>query len=194
MTRLKDLLPEFSPNGLDSKLYHIAIEDFYNYLKVKWNIHSDVEVTSDDIKEAFIWWVNKYSDAKEEVDVWISLWLKKWKERTMVLFGNEEVHNRNFNQIQELPNKPLGIGLQESKMYKNPVIFALINNGEIVATEMIANTIIARAYSTYKTAFKGDREKLQFLNKCMKDARAMSFVTGKLVFISVKDFDWKVMF
>jgi hypothetical protein len=203
--RLKELLPQFSPSGIDNKLFVTSVEDFINYLKFLWdgklrdsqasaNIDStDEPLTGRDLHEVFMEWLESCPEAtKEEIDAWVSLWLCKWKARVQILFGEENIHNRNFNQMQDVIKKHDPMGFQEEKMYREPVIFTLISNSEIVGTEILAKVIINKAYSKLKSRPREVREKLQFLNECMREAKDMSTVSGKRIFISVKNFKWSV--
>lgn len=217
--RLKELLPQFSSEGIDHKLFTVAVEDFINYVKVKFSVEfrqlreAEAEYyaafgemyydtikelsgsTSEDlfIKNLFSKLIEEDAQtAKDEIDAWVSLWLAKWKTRVQIIFGNEDMHNKNFNQMLKVSKRHEDMGFQEAKDYKEPVIYALVTNGEIVGTEILSNVIINKTYNKLRSRPREVKDKLQFINECMKEVKTMSFISGKFIFISVKDFDWKV--
>jgi hypothetical protein len=156
----------------------MAVEDFGNYLKhIKFNM--DSLLTSPE-------------SIKEEIDAWVSLWLVKWKERVKILFGNEDVYNRNLSTVTEVIRREIFNGVIEKEEFKDGLIYTLINYGEIVGTNLLANTIINRVSNRIKYRPEGIEGKLKFLNDCIQEAKNMSMQSGKIIFISVKDYNWRL--
>jgi hypothetical protein len=200
--RLGELLPNFEPTRLEHKLFHVAVDDFLNYLRYIWSVDLQDWMGFDPGQEEpkpnsklrtliFDWLEDDPKTAKEDLDMWISLWLVKWRERVKILFGPEENINRNINQVDTLIRKGSSIlGLQELKQFREPVLFTFLNLGEIAGTEILADSIIRKEAGRLRCAPKSIEEKVKFLNTCIKEARNLSQVAGKFIFISVKDFKW----
>jgi hypothetical protein len=207
--RLIELLPGFSYNGIDSKLYDMIIEDFINYLKYRWrlNIESFVPLTNPDdemlnedkrLHVLFTTWLESDPEkSKEEIDAWVSLWLCKWKGRVQILFGEENLYNRNFNQVQDVikrgvfARREIFKGVKEELEFKKSIIFTLLSYEEIVGTNLLAETIISKVSNRIKYHPEGIEGRLKFLNDCMREAKDMSATPGKIIFVSVKNFNWK---
>jgi hypothetical protein len=202
--RLTELLPDFSFNGIDSKLYNMAIEDFTNYLKYHWslNIESFVSLTNPDsnmpsedkrLQVLFTTWIESGPEkSKEEIDAWVSLWLCKWRERVQILFGNESIHNKNFSQVQEVVKREVFSRITEREEFKKALIFTLINRKEIVGTNLLADTIISRVSNRIKYRPEGIEGRLRLLNDCMLEVENLCSQSGKLIFVSIKNFNWRL--
>lgn len=201
--RLNELLLSFDPVHLEHKLFNMAVEDFYNYLRYTWSVELQewmpAEVENDDPSPSeklrrliFDWLEKDPKSAKEELDAWVSLWLVKWRERVKMLFGTEE-YNKNIEHNQMLAQKGSSImGHEELKQFKEPILFTFISQGEIAGTEILTDTIIKREVGKLRHAPREIKEKVQFLNTCMTEARSLSRTTGHFIFVSVKDFKWGV--
>jgi hypothetical protein len=214
--RLGELLPNFEPTHLEHKLFHVAIDDFLNYLRYIWSVQlqewlpldaghivvHDQEIPKYDEPNPnmklrtliFEWLEDDPKVAKEDLDIWLNLWLVKWRERVKILFGPEENINRNISQVETLIRKGSSVlGLQELKQFREPVLFTFLNLGEIAGTEILADSIIRKEAGRLRCSPKGVEEKVKFLNTCIREARNLSQVAGKFIFISVKDFKWGEM-
>jgi hypothetical protein len=201
--RLNELLFSFDPLHLEHKLFNMAVEDFLNYLRYTWSVElqewmpAEVEDNDPSPPEKlrfliFNWLEKDPKSAKEELDAWVSLWFAKWKERIKILFGPEET-NKNIEQIQKMVHKGSSMmGHEELKQFKEPVLFTFISQGELAGTEILTDTIIKREVGKLRQAPREIKEKVQFLNTCMMEARALSRTLGHFIFVSVKDFKWRV--
>lgn len=184
--RLAELLPDFKPYGVDDKLYNTAIEDFNNYFNTIW---FNMEGNECRVMEKFLEWLQSNPEtAKEEMDAWVSLWLGKWKSRVKLLFGTEAMLNKDAHQVQKIVKEDTVRHYYEGIEYKNRVIAALIKRGEIVCTVVIANYVITKLLAKLNTL---DRRK-EFLERYEREVKDVSGLTGKTVFLSLKDFNWKV--
>lgn len=203
--RLGELLPNFDATGLENKLFSMCIEDFLNYLRfiwaidldwMKWAAEAEVPMKVQDnqvLRSKFSEWLElDPKTAREEIDMWVNLWLVKWKERVQLLFGDSELYNRSLNLLQTLERKGrYKISFEEEKDYRLPVMFTLMSRGEVVGTELLTGTVIRREAGKLKVVPKHLNEKIQFLNSCLKQVREVSSVSGKLIFVSLKGVKWR---
>ena len=200
--RLGEILPSFQPTHLEHKLFHVAVDDFLNYLRYTWSVGLNDWMPMEAEQDApgpdnrlrtliFAWLEDDPKTAKEDLDVWVGLWLVKWRERVKILFGPEENLNKNLNQVETLIRKGSGVlGLQELRQFKEPVLFTFLHLGEIAGTEILADSIIRKEAGRLRCSPKSIGEKVKFLATCIREAKNLSQVAGKFIFISVKDFKW----
>jgi len=183
--RLEELHPNFNYLHTEHKMYVTAVEDFINYYAVK-NKHS-VEgarlMIEGEIEERGL-------DAKQEIDMWMNLWLVTWKKRVKLVFTDEE-YNRYTKTVTQLIKKDKtqrnyrNVSYQRIKQFQRPIIECLIQNGELVFTKMLSEEIIKQKLSTYKNPLNNAKGKLDALYFIMRRVRGLSRISGPLIFLKV---------
>jgi len=183
--RLEELHSNFNYLHTEHRMYKVAIEDFINYLSVKWRL------SIEDVRYKFeLELEDRGLDLKEEVDAWINLWLTSWKKRVKLVFTDEEF-NRYSKTVTQLIRKDKtqrkyrNISLQRIKQFKWATIECLVHNGELCFTNVLAEEIIKQRLSVYKKSLNDAKGKLDALCFIMKRVRSLSRISGPLIFLKV---------
>jgi len=174
--------------GMDRKVLLISHQDLLNYLKFHWNLHGE-DQTGLELKEKIYNCVHERpAELKEFMDFWAGLWIKKWKERVKVLIGQED--NDRWVRIHELLEKaePVWGRLKNREEMLNLVTDALIRNGEICGTSILAeNTLkVELGLSLESKVDVDDYESLlKIVNKVLKEVREISRSKGPLILLRI---------
>jgi len=176
--RLKELHPNFDYISVENIMYRTALQDIEYYFKTMWNIETHVQFMTKFIDTL----AERPIAFKEEIDVWLSFWFCKWKQRVKIIFKVEEF-NRTTEQLQKLVQRGSNrISYQMLQEYKRPVIICLIQHGEICFTDQLAEQLIKRTLAKRRLP-KGAEDKIKFLNTLLNKAKDMSMMSGPLIFL-----------
>ena len=202
--RLAYLLGEgnFNFNGTENIMFNMCMEDFINYLKYRWlkpkdyvdentfNKYLDIHAQTEFFK--YLQDTDNLKDIKDELNMWISLWLGKFKERTEILFTDRKIYNNNNDeQLAEINDINITKINRDLEAYKETIIFTLITMGEFSCTNIISEYIISKEFRKVHDTPTKIKDKLDFVNKCMKEARKIVEYKNAFVFIKVKEFKWE---
>jgi hypothetical protein len=111
--------------------------------------------------------------------------MQKWKQRIKLLIGKQ-----NKSQISQLSKTLVKAQSQwtvlEHKVELIDIVTsALIRNGEICATKLLAEYILKTELAKDKVEFSNKQQALTFLNNVIHKATEISQSTGPLIFIEV---------
>lgn len=183
--RLKELHPNFDTAHSENKMYKTAVKDFINFCTCKW------QLSAEDVRYKFTEeLMERGLDLKEEVDAWVNLWLVVWKKRVKLVFTDEE-YNRYISGVTQLIRKDTtqrkyrNVSHQRIKQFKWAIIECLIQNGELVFTDILSEQIIKQVLSKYKKPLNNAKGKLDALYIIMRRIKSLSRTSGSLVFLKI---------
>ena len=134
--------------------------------------------------------LEQFTEEPAELDsfltVWTSIWLKKWKNRVKLILGNQT--QNSSSKINKILSKaePLWEELDCKQEMIEILVSALIRNGEICGTEILAQHILKMAIGEKNNLDINKKEQvLAVLNEALRKAREMAQNTGPLIFIKI---------
>lgn len=180
---LKNRNPQFDLWGSDRRVLSIACQDLMNYLKFHWDLNKqEIEFKLEDKVSSYFY--ENPREFEEFVHLWTGIWMKKWNERVKVILRKEK--RRNKRTRKKLRNNEVILSRKKRKEIKDLVMEALIRNGEICGTSILAEDILKIEIGSYikRKVFNEEPEKLlNVVNKVLKRARKVSQSKGPLIFI-----------
>ncbi len=184
--KLKNKNPMLDIFGADRKVLQIACQDFTNYLKVYWNLtgREANECELADRLEEF--YQREPKELEEFIDLWTSIWLKKWGERVKLLIGNEEA--QRWNKVTKILNnaEPVWRRLTNRREMQEVVISTLIKNGEICGTSILAENLLKMELGENKKKYASDQEQvINTVNNTLRKARELTRSKGPLIFVRI---------
>ena len=179
--------PQLDLGGVDRRVLDIACQDLMNYLKVHWGL---TEQETPDLKlrkKISLYFYEKPQELEEFIHLWSGLWNKKWNERVKIVIG------KNFHQCKrndELIRKaePVWRKLKQRNRIKDMVVEALVKNGEICGTSIIANNLLKLEIGTFLKANTEVEDfdcTLDIVNNVLRRTRKISQNKGPLIFFRV---------
>lgn len=189
--KLEDLLPQFSANGVDKRLLTMAVEDFINWLRIRWRgrvYFGGVEVTNLEVQQLFCQSIEEDPETtRDDLNAWVNIWLSKWRERVKLVFKLEPIYDKERSSLHSLVQRGKKMmSYEEAKNYKEPVLFVLITRNEVVGTEILSDTIIQKEAGRLKSSLKTVEDKVQFTVSLTRSARDICRTEGKLIFINTE--------
>lgn len=185
---LTDKNPQLDPWGIDRKVLLVSHQDLINYLKFHWKL-SSWSPTELELRERLYDCIReKPAELKEFVDFWSGLWMKKWIERVKLLIGQET--DKRWIRIRELIGKaePVWWQLKSREEIEDLVVEALIRNGEICGTSILAENMlkIELGLSVERKVDVNNYESLlKIVNKVLREVREISRSRGPLILLRV---------
>lgn len=184
--KLKNKNPMLDIFGADRKVLQIACQDFTNYLKVYWNLmgREANECELADRLEEF--YQREPKELEEFIELWTSIWLKKWGERVKLLIGNEEA--QRWNKVTKILNnaEPVWRRLANRREMQEVVISTLIKNGEICGTSILAENLLKMELGENKKKYASDQEQvINVVNNTLRKARELTRSKGPLIFVRI---------
>ena len=166
--------------GSDRKLLEIAYQDFTNYLK--FIRHSGKETAIDDSAEEKV-------ELSSFLTVWISSWLRKWKNRVKLVFGNQSQEKSNETRETSLKAEQLLAKLEHRHEIIEILVSTLIRNAEICGTEILAEHLLKTELGERNSQvdINNNGQVLAVLNDAMRKAREMAHTTGPLIFVRIDE-------
>jgi hypothetical protein len=182
-TKLKEAEPTLDILGADRKVLQIANQDLTNYVKFL-----STEDTTTDALSLYSSKLQNTADSPEVsafLTVWTGLWLKKWKQRFTILVGqNNHLEVSKKCECTNSENVPTVLDCKDQMI--ELVALALIKNGEICGTNIVAEEIIKTETKAIQKQNEVKNKELIILNNAFRKARETSQRTGPLVSIKVE--------
>jgi hypothetical protein len=159
-----------------------------NFLKVHWDLIGQENGDYDLIDRVHKYFEDNSEEFSEFVSVWTGLWMKKWNERVKLLIGNQcsaqwTRVNKKLNNAEKVWRK-----LKERSGLKEVLVGALVRNGEICGTSIMAENLLKLEIGAFnrKYAKQGEPARLvNLVNNTLRKAREMSYSKGPLIFVKV---------
>jgi len=176
--KLIDAEPTLDILGADRKVLQLANQDLANYIKF---------LSAGDKNDALSLYLLKPQDAGISTEVgafltvWTGIWLKKWKQRFKIVVGQS---NQVSKKCECANSENASTALDCKDQMIELVVLALIKNGEICGTNIIAEEILRVEAKALPEKLK-NRE-VMVLNNAFKRARETSQKLGPLVSIKVE--------
>lgn len=157
----------------DGTIFHIACQDFKDYLLYKNIDLSKVE--------------------SEEIEVWVKIWLCKWRQRTKLIF-NEADQKRLMPQEKPEATKELPtLTPEETEGLLELAKFTLLSKGELCGIEIIAKERVKVATKEYFESRKiqtlEEKNRILALNeislRLTRDCRMLSECISPLIFVRI---------
>ena len=182
--KIKELEPTLDIFGSDRKMLQIAHQDFLSYLKFT-RVTSGKETEISDPEE-----IEFTPEEREELGpflaVWLGMWLKKWKARVKLVFGNQSQYG-STKTIETLSiAESLLQGLDCKEEMTQILKSALIRNGEICGTEILAKYLLRTELNKPDNRDINDKERVvSILNNSLRRTREISKNKGPSIFLRI---------
>jgi hypothetical protein len=166
--------------GSDRKLFKLACQDFANYIK-----HSGKSADKfhfEEKRENFQ--KKKLPELEAFLTIWTAAWMRKWQERVKLFVGNQS--KGDFNDCQKSLEKaqPAWETLDCKEELLDIVQSALIKNGEVCGTQILAEHAVKMELAKDDLEFDNGKT-VEFLNNVMRRARLIAQTSGPLMFIEI---------
>lgn len=179
--------PLLDLGGADRRVLNIACQDLMNYLKVQWGLTEQEAPELKLRKKISIYFYEKPQELEEFIHLWSGLWNKKWNERVKIVLG------KNFQRCKrddELLRKaePVWRKLKQRNKIKDMVVEALVKNGEICGTSILANNLLKIEIGMFmkgKTKVEDCDCTLNIVNNVLRKTRKISQSKGPLIFFRI---------
>jgi hypothetical protein len=184
--KLKNKNPMLDLFGADRKVLQIACQDLTNYLKVHWNLIGKEASEWELVDRLEEFYKKEPKEFEEFLDLWTSMWLKKWSERVKLLIGKED--STKWDKVTKTLSKaePLWRKLANRKELQEVVISTLVRNGEICGTSILAENLLKMELGEDRKNYSTEREQtLNLVNNTLRRARELSRSKGPLIFVRI---------
>ena len=176
----------FDVLGADAKVLRIAHQDLLNYLKQHWNIIGKEE---SDLKAAtHAEQMLKEEPAESEIflSMWISAWLFKWGQRVKLLLGETaQDKNKLSTNFGTSDSEAQWRKLQGKREIVELVVSSLVRNGEICATEILAENVLKTELAKNSDFVNSREQVIRLLDAAFYRARELSKCVSPLIFVKV---------
>ncbi|MEM0058238.1 MAG: hypothetical protein QXG58_06635 [Candidatus Bathyarchaeia archaeon] len=184
--KLKNKNPMLDLFGADRKVLQIACQDLTNYLKVHWNLVGKEASEWELVDKLEEFYHKEPKELEEFLDLWTSMWLKKWSERVKLLIGNED--SKKWDKVTKILSnaEPLWRRLPNRRELQEVVISTLIRNGEICGTSILAENLLKMELGENKRKYSTEKEQiLNLVNDALRRARELTRSKGPLIFVRI---------
>jgi hypothetical protein len=184
--KLKDADPVLDILGSDRKVLQVACQDFTNYLKFHWDLIGKEANNFELVEKMERFFKEEPEELEAFLTVWVSIWLKKWKERVKLLIGNQ--NQNKWNKVAKtLANaEPLWRTMTHKQEIMEIVEGTLIKNGEICGTEILSENLLKMELGEKCSECLSEKElALTVLNNALRKAREMAQSRGPLIFVKI---------
>jgi hypothetical protein len=183
---LRNRNPQFDLQGSDKRLLRTASEDLMNYFMFHWKLTSQ-EITQLEFTERIRrYLIEEPEELKEFLKIWSGLWMKKWNERVKPVTETKESQRLEKNRKRLDQAEPLWNQLRNRIEIKDILTEALIRNGEICGTSILAEHLLKTELASTmerKNPTNSLQDLLYITNKALKRARNLSRTKGKTIFV-----------
>ena len=172
--------------GSDRKVLQVACQDFTNYLKYHWKLIGKEASQCDLVEKLERIYKDTPSELEEFLYVWVSVWLKKWKQRVKLLIGSQNSNKWNKASKSIRNADPIWKKIEHKKEMQEIVVSTLIKNGEICGTEILSENLLKMALG--EKCIQSLDEKQQIftaVNSTLRKARDMAQSRGPLIFVKI---------
>jgi hypothetical protein len=170
--------------GADYRVLQVAQQDFINYLKFHWNLvgkKADLLELSEKLERQY---QKETINSEVYLNIWITWWLRKWKERVKILIGDQEQNKECFDQLKNVESNWKRIEHKQELL--EVVANTLIKNGEICGTEIISESLLKGELKRRRTRTLNDQKHiLKIVNNALRRAREISQSKGPLLFVKI---------
>ena len=183
--KLKEADPAMDTEGADRKIPQTAYHDFINYLKFTWKL--DEKTDNNETVEKITKLIKEEPEESEAfLTVWTGMWLKKWKQRVKIILGNQKQENTTGKVETTNNSEQQWKNLENKQEMVEMIVTALIKNGEICGTQILAENILKTEAGKTKTPELNSTEQtLTVLNSALRRARDIANNKGPLIFVKV---------
>jgi hypothetical protein len=183
---LRNRNPQLDLQGTDRKVLRIACEDLLNFLKVHWKLVgqeiAEIELT-EKIRQ---YYEENPEELMEFVNLWSGIWMKKWGERVKLLLEHENSERWKEANARLAKAEPTWRRLRNRSEMEDMIIDALVRNGEICGTYILAENLLKNELVPYSDGkIFIDAELLAITTKAIKKAKQLSQSKGPLIFVKV---------
>jgi hypothetical protein len=185
---LRSRNPQLDLWGTDRRVLCVAHRDLMNYLKVHWQLVEEGANETELREKIYDCFCEAPQEFEEFIHLWSGMWIKKWNERVKIILGDEGL--REWKRIDELFSKvePVWRSLQNRHEIEALIVEALIKNGEICGTSILAEDMLKMELGTCleRNSYTRDCESLlAVVNNVLRRARKISQSRGPLIFIRI---------
>lgn len=192
MDELQKIEPALNLQREDQRLLQICCADFRNYSDYlgRTSVASEDSMPSDAVVEINLTTGDCHIEEDKEtekivefIQMWVKGWWRKYKERVQVTIMKSPPFELSKTRQKGIRMMYKFTGEEISDINK-AIIQALIKNGEICCTEILADSLFKSVLGRYSEKIKWTQEKkLNFMASVIREAKRMSYVHGPLVFI-----------
>jgi len=183
---LKNRNPQLDLQGTDKKVLRIACEDLINFLKVHWKLVGQEIVEIELTEKIRQYYEENPEEMMEFVNLWSGIWMKKWSERVKLLLAQENSERWKEANARLIKTEPTWRRLRNRSEMEDMVIDALVKNGEICGTYILAENLLKNELVPYTDGkIFTNEELLATTTKAMKKAKQLSQSKGPLIFVRV---------
>ncbi|MCL2288141.1 MAG: hypothetical protein FWC33_03030 [Candidatus Bathyarchaeota archaeon] len=183
--KLRDVELSLDVTGSDRKVLQVAYQDFTSYLRFHWCLIGKESSQCEFIKNIEKQLQRNDVEFEEFLTIWTSMWLKKWKERVKLLIGNQkQIETQLFDELKsaEIYWKKI----ERKQELTDLVAGALVKNGEICGTEIVAENLLKMELCKKHIQKLGDKERVfSIINGALNNAHKISRNKGPLIFVKI---------
>ncbi|TRO48687.1 hypothetical protein E2P47_02560 [Candidatus Bathyarchaeota archaeon] len=172
--------------GSDRKVLQVACQDFTNFLKFHWDLIGRESNECDLVEKLEKLYKENSGELDEFLNIWVGIWLKKWKQRVKLMIGSQNSFRWNRASQNMHDVNPIWKKIDSKKEMQEIVVATLIKNGEICGTEILSENLLKMAINEKKLKSKEDKEGLfAAINATLRKARDMAQSRGPLIFVKI---------
>jgi hypothetical protein len=184
--KIKEADPSLDVHGADRKVLQVAFQDFNSYVKFHWNLignEANQCMLEGKLEKLF-------KEDKAEFDafltVWTGIWFKKWKQRVNLLIGKQDQAKLSAPLESNPKAESLWANLECREEMIGIVTSALIKNGEVCGTRVIAENLLkTEMQKTFVDEIKNKEQLLVILNNALRKARETAQRAGPIISIKI---------
>jgi len=178
--------PQLDLQGTDGKVFRIACEDLLNFLKVHWKLIGQ-EIVEIELTEKIRQYHEEHSEELNEfVNLWTGMWIRKWGERVKLLLAQENSERWKEANARLVRAEPVWRRLRNRNEMEDMIIDALVRNGEICGTYILAENLLKNELVSYTEGKIFTKEELLTItSKAIRKAKQLSQSKGPLIFVKV---------
>jgi hypothetical protein len=172
----------------------IALGDLINYLKSYWGIVGRENVHQELMKKISFFSSHEPEETKQFISFWVRAWLKKWEKRVKILDEDQELPLESEFEGKNQKDK-IWQSLNKKSEMIDLVVQAMIKNGEICATSLIAKNLIRAEIRRYLELYdlegqdgvnKIEENLLNIVNRVVAKIRSLRSREGPLIYLKRK--------
>jgi len=172
----------------------IALGDLVNYLKNYWGLVGRDNVHQELMSKIQFYTSHEPEETKQFINFWLRTWLKKWEKRVKILDEEQEMPFENGFEDKNRKDELWPLISKKSEMI-DLVVQAMIKNGEVCATSLIAKNLIKAEIRRYSELYdlegregvkKIEKNLLNIINRVVAKVRDLRSREGPLVYLKRK--------
>ena len=184
--KLKEADSALDITGSDRKVLQVACQDFTNFLKFHWGLIGKEASQCELVEKLEKLFKENPSELEEFLDVWVGIWLRKWKERVKLLIGQQNANT--WRKVSKTLNnaEPLWKKVERKQELQEVVVATLIRNGEICGTDILSENLLKMELGEKRLRHMKDKERtFAAVNNSLRKAREMAQSKGPLIFVKI---------